>query len=218
MFAQAGRRSLPFLALAAHVAGRAHHGFGHGPHHLGHGWGRWGHGGFGHPGLGPWLRDFAPFGGPGAPRRGRGDVRLAVLGILAEQPMHGYQLIREIAQRSQGTWRVSPGSVYPTLSQLEDEGLVRAEQSGGRRIFHLTDDGRAEVTGRADEFAALWTSDEAGWEQAGDFAGLVMQVGAAAMQVASAGTDDQRERAAELLEQTRRSLYRLLADDDRDDD
>ncbi|MPZ96750.1 MAG: PadR family transcriptional regulator, partial [Propionibacteriales bacterium] len=134
-----------------------------------------------------------------------------------EEPMHGYQLIREIAQRSAGDWRASPGSVYPTLSQLEDEGLVRAEESSGRRVFQLTAKGRREATDRAEEFAALWQpaegSDVDGMRELG---GLVFQVGAAAMQVASAGTEDQRERAAELLEQARRDLYKLLADEPAD--
>ena len=205
----------PFLGMAA-GAGHGHGGRGHGPGDFGRAWGGFGgHRGWGPHGLPPWLRDFVPFGGPGTPRRGRGDVRLAILGILATEPMHGYQLIREISDRSGGSWRVSPGSVYPTLSQLEDEGLVRAEQTGGRRVFDITDEGRAEVAERAAEFSTLWQADDdAQWQLRGDFAGLVMQVGAAAMQVATAGTEEQRERAAELLEETRRSLYRLLADED----
>lgn len=128
--------------------------------------------------------------------------------------MHGYQLMREVAQRSRGSWRISPGSVYPTLSQLEDEGLVTSDDSGGRRSFDLTAAGRAEVATRADEYAALWVdddTDEHGWQ---DLAGLVAQVGAAAMQVGAEGTELQRERAAVLLEDARRSLYRLLADDE----
>ena len=178
----------------------------------GHGWGH----GFGPAGGPPWMRGagFPPFGGP-AGRRGRGDVRLAVLGLLAEEPMHGYQLIREVAQRSRGSWRISPGSVYPTLSQLEDEGLVTSDDSGGRRSFDLTAAGRAEVATRADEYSALWAEDDdvdtQGWQ---DLAGLLAQVGAAAMQVGSEGSEVQRERAAVLLEDTRRSLYRLLADDE----
>ena len=212
MFYPGSRRPLPFLLMAAR-SGRSGHGFGHSG--SGHGWGGFGHRGFGHPAIPPWVRDFMPFGGPGTPRRGRGDVRLAILGILDTEPMHGYQLIREIAKRSDGRWRVSPGSVYPTLSQLEDEGLVHAEESGGRRVFELTDDGRAEVAERSEEFEALWRPDDGDqWQQRGDFAGLVMQVGGAAMQVATAGTEEQQERAAELLEETRRKLYRLLADDD----
>ncbi|MGH3496793.1 MAG: PadR family transcriptional regulator [Nocardioidaceae bacterium] len=171
----------------------------------------------------PWMRDdFA--GGPpwmagaqgrGSRRRGRGDVRLAVLGLLASEPMHGYQLIREIQNRSDGAWRASPGSVYPTLSALEDEGLVQASEAEGRRSFSLTDAGRAEYTERSDEFDALWThDDDTSNEYLRDFIGLVGAVGAAAMQVAAAGNDTQREQAADLLEQTRRNLYRLLAGDD----
>ncbi len=178
------------------------------------GWGK----GFG-PGAGPppWMRGlgFAPFGPPEGTRRDRGDVRLAVLGLLVEQPMHGYQLIREIANRSAGGWRVSPGSVYPTLSALEDDGLVEAEEGDGRRAFSLTEEGREEAARRAEEYAALWDRvAEPAADGRGDLAGLVFQVGAAAMQVGAAGTEAQRERAAELLEQTRRSLYRLLADDE----
>lgn len=170
-------------------------------------WGAW-HGG----GRGPFAG--GPFGAPHGTRRGRGDVRLAVLGLLAEEPMHGYQIIREIATRSGGSWRISPGSVYPTLSALEDEGLVSVDESDGRRSFRLTEAGRAELLDRADEIARLWDAgDDAatqGWQE---LAGLVAQVGAAAMQVGAQGTDVERERAADLLESTRRSLYRLLADD-----
>jgi DNA-binding PadR family transcriptional regulator len=158
---------------------------------------------------------FSPFGGPQQPRRGRGDVRLVVLGLLAEEPMHGYQLIREVARRSEGSWRLSPGSVYPMLSQLEDDGLVVADDSACRRSFGLTEAGRAEAESRADEFDELWADpadpDAQGWH---DLAGLVAQVAAAAVQVGSEGTQTQRERAATLLEDTRRSLYRLLAEAD----
>lgn len=185
-------------------------------------WREWGHSGWGTPfgsGGQPWVRSW---GGPGGRyfgssgvRRGRGDVRLAVLGVLATQPMHGYQVIREIAQRSRGQWRVSPGSVYPTLSQLADEGLVEAEEGDGRRAYHLTDLGCSEVREHSDAFDALWQIAEDGESNSRcDLAGLAFGVGAAAMQVASAGTEDNHATAAELLEQTRRSLYRLLADDD----
>ena len=138
-----------------------------------------------------------------------------MLGLLAQEPMHGYQLIREVARRTDGSWRLSPGSVYPTLSQLEDEGLVVADDSGGRRSFGLTDAGRAEAASRVDEFDALWAEpadpEAQGWH---DLAGLVAQVAAAAVQVGAEGTETQRERAATLLEDTRRALYRLLAEAD----
>jgi DNA-binding transcriptional ArsR family regulator len=75
-------------------------------------------------------------------RMGRGDVRAAVLGLLAEKPMHGYQIIQQIDERSGGSWKPSPGSVYPTLQLLADEGLIKAEESGGRKTYSLTEEGR----------------------------------------------------------------------------
>ena len=95
-------------------------------------------------------------GGGRGPKARRGDVRAAILAVLAEQPMNGYQIIQEIAERSGGVWKPSPGSIYPTLQQLEDEGLVRTENDGGRRAYTLTDEGRAYVAEHADEVAAPW--------------------------------------------------------------
>src|SRR5256714_3896307 len=107
------------------------------------------HRGPGRPPYGPGTfgRGF-PFGPPfpgGGRRAGRGDIRAAILALLTEQPMHGYQIMRELRDRSGGAWRVSPGSVYPTLSQLEDEELIRAEQQGGKRVFSLTESGTTEA-------------------------------------------------------------------------
>ncbi|NIA26319.1 MAG: PadR family transcriptional regulator, partial [Gammaproteobacteria bacterium] len=87
---------------------------------------------------------------PGKPKVGRGDVRIAILHLLSEQPMHGYQIIQEISQRTDGVWNPSPGSVYPTLQQLEDEGLVRSDQRDGKNVFSLTDDG-ADALGSEDQ-------------------------------------------------------------------
>src|SRR5436190_23364000 len=84
-------------------------------------------------------------------RAGRGDIRAAIITLLAEQPMHGYQIMRELNDRSGGAWRVSPGSVYPTLSQLEDEELIRAEQQGGKRVFSLTESGTSEAAAAPSE-------------------------------------------------------------------
>src|SRR5215208_1704044 len=97
--------------------------------------------------------DGGPWGFPGrrGPRARRGDVRAALLVLLAEEPRNGYQLMQEIEQRSDGTWRPSPGSVYPALQQLEDEGLVRVEPGDGRKAYTLTDEGRAHVEARRDE-------------------------------------------------------------------
>jgi DNA-binding PadR family transcriptional regulator len=125
--------------------------------------------------------------------------------------------MQEIEARSKGAWRPSPGSVYPALSQLEDEGLVRAEQSGGRKEFELTDEGRAYVADNADELGTPW-EDVGGGEPIGELRTLVFSVGAAVMQVVQAGSAEQVAQAAKVLEETRRSLYRILAGDDREDD
>ena len=168
------------------------------------------HGG---PGFGP------PFGsgfGRG-PRARRGDVRAALLVLLAEEPRNGYGLMQEIEARSGGAWRPSPGSVYPALSQLEDEGLVHAVQEGGGKRFDLTEAGRAHVTEHADELGTPW-EQVGGGEQVAELRTLVFGVGAAVMQVVQAGTDKQAAEAAKVLEEARRSLYRILAGDDRGDD
>jgi DNA-binding PadR family transcriptional regulator len=148
-----------------------------------------------------------------AGRAGRGDIRAAILALLAEQPMHGYQIMRELNDRSGGAWRVSPGSVYPTLSQLEDEELVQAEQSGGKRVFTLTEAGKAEA-----EQATSATP----WQDVADdvppavaeLRDLMYQVREAARQVVHAGSERQLTAANDLLRETRRKLYALLAEDD----
>ena len=155
------------------------------------------------------------FGGRGGPRVGRGDVRAATLLLLAEKPMHGYQVIQEIAEQSGGVWRPSAGSVYPALQQLEDEVLVRAEQSDGRRVFYLTDAGRAYVEERRAELIAARDA-VTGHVDGGVVAlhDLFMRVGIAIKQVAHAGTPAQIATARELLTSTRRQLYRILAGDE----
>jgi DNA-binding PadR family transcriptional regulator len=179
---------------------------GHGRHRHG---GRGGHRGFGGP-------PFAAFGGGfgRGPRARRGDVRAALLVLLAEEPRNGYGLMQEIERRSGGAWRPSPGSVYPALQQLEDEGLVRAEESAGRRLFHLTEEGRAYVADHEAELGTPWEAVGAGGEQAAELRGLIFGVGAAVMQVVQAGTDEQVEAAAKVLEDARRALYRILAGDE----
>ncbi len=165
-----------------------------------------------------------PF-GPGGPFRGgpfpggrrrrtsRGDIRTAVLALLAEQARHGYEIIQEIAERSGGTWRPSPGSVYPTISQLEDEGLARVEKADGRRVVSLTDAGTAYVTEHRTELDAVWEAlgrdadSEAGdlWEQLGT-------LHAAAQQVVAAGTPEQVTAAIAAVAEARKTIYRLLAE------
>jgi DNA-binding PadR family transcriptional regulator len=154
-------------------------------------------------------------GGPMRHRRGgrvpRGDVRTAVLLLLNEQPMHGYQLMQAIADRSGGSWTPSPGAIYPTISQLEDEGLVTVTADSGRKLVTLTEAGREHVeTGReawADPFAG-----RAATTPGTDLRGLIEQLHGAVRQVARTGTDTQITAAATVLADARRSIYLLLAD------
>ncbi len=148
-------------------------------------------------------------------RMGRGDVRAAILVLLDEEPRNGYGLMQEIEQRSQGAWRPSPGSVYPALSQLEDEGLVRSIEREGRKLFELTDEGRAHVEERREELGSPWDQASGGVrEGAFEMRDLIGQLAAASMQVVHAGSQEQIARAREVLAEARRSLYRILADDD----
>jgi DNA-binding PadR family transcriptional regulator len=170
----------------------------------------------GGPFGGPPFGGGGPFGGRQGRGRGRarrGEVRIALLLLLAEEPRNGYQLMQEIEERSGGRWRPSPGSVYPTLAQLEDEGLVRTSEVEGQRRFELTDAGRAHLETRAEEPAPWELSDEDGEHPLTELGPLVIQVGKAAWQVASAGDERQRARAIELLAETRRGLYRILAEE-----
>ncbi|GAA2975599.1 DNA-binding PadR family transcriptional regulator [Microbacterium terrae] len=149
--------------------------------------------------------------GPGfGSRMGRGDVRAAVLALLAEQPMHGYQIIHEIEQRSGGLWKPSPGSVYPTLQMLSDEGLISAEESGGKKVYSLTESGRTEAEG-ADQ-SAPWES--AGMKDAARATALPKagaKLAQAAATVGRTGTSTQVAEAVAVLDDARRKLYAILA-------
>ncbi|EWT02454.1 PadR family transcriptional regulator [Intrasporangium oryzae NRRL B-24470] len=160
------------------------------------------------------------FGGRRGGRARRGDVRAAILDVLAGDEMNGYQLIQQIAERSGGAWKPSPGSVYPTVQQLEDEGLVEGRDVDGRRLLRLTDEGRAYVEEHPDEMAETWRPFEATPEEqsasggSGDLMPVVGQVMGAMWTVVTTGTAQQRAEAAEILTETRRKLYGLLADGD----
>jgi DNA-binding PadR family transcriptional regulator len=186
-----------------------------GPHGPGRRGRRYGGPRFG-PGFGP---GFGPhrFPGPRGRRRGRrtarGDIRTAVLALVAEQPRHGYEIIQEIAERTGGAWRPSPGSVYPTLSQLEDEGLVRVEQSEGRRVVHLTDAGTTYVAEHRAELDAVWASvGQDGDDDAVELWEQLAQLHAATQQVLGAGTAEQIAAATAALAEARKTIYRLLAE------
>lgn len=160
-------------------------------------------------------------GGPGPRGRGRkarrGDIRTAALLLLAEEPRNGYQIMREVEERSGGVWRPSPGSVYPALQQLEDEGLIRSEEQEGRKLFVLTDEGRKLIEARDAAKSAPWD------QMSGDVSApahelgkLMREVAAAFVQVMRTGSEAQMGLARGVLTQTRRDLYRILADGDAD--
>jgi DNA-binding PadR family transcriptional regulator len=147
------------------------------------------------------------------PRMGRGDVRAAVLALLAEKPMHGYQIISEIAERSGGVWKPSAGSVYPTLQLLADEGLITAEESDGRKTYSLTEAGRAEAEASADRPTPWQTSSARESSTVGALPKAGIELAQAAAQVGRTGTPEQVKQAVEVLDDARRRLYSILAQD-----
>jgi DNA-binding PadR family transcriptional regulator len=167
--------------------------------------------GFGGPGFG-----FGPGGrgrGPGR-RAGRGDIRAAILLLLAEEPMHGYQLIQQIGERSGGTWRPSPGAIYPALNLLEDEGLIAITSESGRKMATLTEAGGTYVTENAEQLGSPWEDAASRPTSPGRaLRGALEALGAAAHQVARTGTDQQATKALEVLDRARRDLYLILAGD-----
>ncbi len=189
-------------------------GFG-GPGFGGPGFGGPGGPGFGGPGFGLRPPGFGPRMRHRHGRRMRGNVRAAVLALLAEQPRHGYAIMTELTERSGGLWRPSPGSVYPVLQQLEDEGLVSARDEDGRKVFSLTDEGRAYVDTNREEIGRPWEADEAGpGRRVQSLLMALTALGAAVDQVARLSDDAQATRALEALEEARRTMYRILAGDD----
>ncbi|MFB8892510.1 PadR family transcriptional regulator [Microbacterium plantarum] len=143
-------------------------------------------------------------------RVGRGDVRAAVLALLAEQPMHGYQIIHEIEERSGGSWKPSAGSVYPTLQLLADEGLVSAQESNGRKTYSLTEAGRA-AAGEAGEKSAPWEGASRDHSRVTALPKAGVELAQAAAQVGRSGSPEQVQQAVEILDDARRKLYALLA-------
>ncbi|WP_441246377.1 PadR family transcriptional regulator [Kitasatospora sp. McL0602] len=170
---------------------------------FGHGFGGRGHGGFGGHGRG---------GGRGRGRARRGDVRASLLALLRERPMHGYEMITEIGERTGGAWRPSPGSVYPTLQLLEEEGLIKAQEISGKRLFDLTETGRAEAEAGPE---SPW--EEAGrgvdWEAVQEVGQALGAVDSAIRQVMATGTDEQRAKGLAVLTDARKRLYLILAEE-----
>jgi DNA-binding PadR family transcriptional regulator len=139
-------------------------------------------------------------------------VRAAILTLLQERPMHGYEMIRELESRSGGIWRPSAGSIYPTLQLLEDEGLLHGEESEGKRLFALTDAGREEAE-RLQRAAPPWqeVADEVS-PPAFQLRDAAFQLGAAVLQVGHAGDEDQVKRTLQILHETRRQIYGILGE------
>lgn len=140
----------------------------------------------------------------------RGEIRSAVLQVLTEHDGHGYELIQALEAKTDGAWRPSPGSVYPTLQLLEDTGLVTSTDREGKRVYVITDEGRAEAQRLLDAAGAPPWAD---LERGGGLRGALMQLHAAARQVGSAGSEDQVERAVQIVTTARKELYRILAED-----
>lgn len=166
------------------------------------------------------LRDAFGLSGPGfpmgatrpGPRRGRGDVRIAILALLAERPMHGYQIINEISERSGGAWKPSPGSVYPTLQLLADEGLVHVEEAGDRKTYSLTDTGR-EAAADAGDGTPPWEEPARHSDRLSVLPKASVKLAQAVAQVSRTGTPEQVERAVEAIDEARRRMYAILAED-----
>lgn len=149
--------------------------------------------------------------GHGRGRSRRGDVRTAILKLLTDRPMHGYEMIQEIAERSQNLWKPSPGSVYPTLQLLEDEGLiVAAESEGTRKLFALSETGRTAAEGIEsapwDEIAQTADPTEVALRTA------LNQLFGAAGQAAQAGTAEQQQRVVDIVNNARREIYQILGE------
>jgi DNA-binding PadR family transcriptional regulator len=203
-------RHTPHAESHAEHGRHRHHGFGgHGPRGEDFGGFPFGAGG---PGFGP---------GGGGPRwRGgrkarRGDIRTAALLLLAEEPRNGYQIMQEVQERSDGAWRPSPGSVYPALAQLEDEGLIRSEEIDGRKAYRLTVDGLAHVEQRDPERPAPWEQMSGDTPpKAVELGKIMREVAFAFMQVMRTGSEAQQEQARKVLADVRRDLYRILGEGD----
>jgi DNA-binding PadR family transcriptional regulator len=145
-------------------------------------------------------------------RRG---VRSAILAVLVDRPMHGYQVIQELEQLTGGRWRPSAGSVYPTLQQLEDEGLVRSEELDGRRVYTLTESGN-EAAAKSRLRKHPWFDNGSG-KRPMDLRRLAVQVIGGAIQVSRVGSEDAQRQARAILIDTRKRMYGLLAEDDTQD-
>ncbi|AKG24838.1 hypothetical protein IJ00_25255 [Calothrix sp. 336/3] len=145
-------------------------------------------------------------------RTPRGDIKYILLTLLAEQPRHGYELIKELEARYAGFWKPSPGSVYPTLQLLEEGGYLISEQVQGKRVYTITDAGQELLAERGDR--PTWMNRREQPQELMELQKAMTDVGAAVMQVARSGNSQQIARVKELLNRVRREVYGILAEDD----
>lgn len=149
---------------------------------------------------------------PGRGRMRRGDVRPALLIALLEGPGHGYEIIQALERKTDGRWRPSPGSVYPSLQMLADEGLVTSADQDGKRVFVLTDVGRAKAEERIATDGLPWETMDGGRVDQGGLRAAMRDLHLAAKQVGVTGSPETVERATEIVTQARKELYRLLSE------
>ena len=151
--------------------------------------------------------------GHGRHRARRGAVGTAILTLLDEQPMHGYELIGALAERSGGRWTPSPGSIYPALRRLEERGLIRAldgDADDGKRRYELTDDGRRRLADRGDDAPAPWATESIG--RHGELRRALGELAGPTKQISRFGSTDQVDAAAAAIKEATATLYRILAD------
>jgi DNA-binding PadR family transcriptional regulator len=143
----------------------------------------------------------------------RGDVRTALFAFLIEQPGHGYEVMQYLEAKTSGKWRPSPGSIYPALQQLEDEGLVRSEEKDGRRVYRLTTTGKKEAKARLAERGAPWERPDEQAPELGELSREITKVRSAATEILKLGDGDRLRRGIDVIRDARKQLYQLLAED-----
>ena len=185
---------------------------GHKHHHFGHKMG--GHGPFGHGFGGGGRGPFGGFGEGGRKRQRRGDIKFILLELIKEQPRHGYELIKVLEERYGGFYRPSPGTIYPTLQLLEDEGNLISETVDGKRTYKITAAGEALLEQHKQEIGderGSMHGAEPNWEQRADLRHSAMALLETLMQAGRYGSPEQVKAVQELLKKTNQEVHQILA-------